>query len=155
MTKYRSGVGGVLINKKGLIFVGKRKNTQYEWQMPQGGTEFGETYEDAIAREMKEEVGINQFQILGSTPLLKYDLPIDVAKTLWSGKFVGQEQKWFFLKFLGADTDININFEARPEFDDWKWINYLEVENLAVAFKKEIYSSIINYGIMNKFLTNY
>ena len=152
---YRKGVGGVLLNSDGLVFIGKRKNTDAEWQMPQGGIEGNETYEDAILREMQEEVGIDNFKILGSTPLLTYDLPIDVAKTLWSGKFVGQEQKWFFLQFLGKDSDININFEARPEFDDWKWINYLELEKLAVSFKKEIYNNIISYGINNKFLTNY
>lgn len=151
---YRRGVGGVIINNEGLIFVGKRNNQAQEWQMPQGGIEHNENEEEAIFREIYEEVGITNITIVGKTTPLRYNLPIDIARSLWNGKFVGQEQIWYFLKFNGIDADINLMVQSRPEFIDWKWLPHGEIINLTVFFKQDMYKEIINFGIENKILIN-
>lgn len=148
--RYRAGVGAVILNNQGLVFVGKRIDTEEMWQMPQGGIEKNEDCKIALYRELLEEIGTNNVNILDSIADLTYELPIDIAKTLWGAKYVGQKQTWFFVEFLGQDSEINLNLVSKPEFCQWKWVPYSELVDMAVFFKQELYQSIVNYGIDKK-----
>ena len=141
---YRPSVGLMIINSKLEVFVGRRVDSKAEaWQMPQGGIDDGETPEAAAMREMKEEIGTNEAEIIATTKLwYKYDLPTYLISKLWNGRYRGQRQKWFLLKFLGQDADININF-ADVEFTDWKWVKVEELTQIIVPFKKNLYISVI------------
>ena len=141
---YRPSVGLMIINSKLEVFVGRRVDSKAEaWQMPQGGIDDGETPEEAAMREMKEEIGTNDAEIIAATKLwYKYDLPTYLISKLWNGRYRGQRQKWFLLKFLGQDSDININF-ADVEFTDWKWVKVEELTQIIVPFKKNLYISVI------------
>ena len=146
MTSYRTGIGIMMLNKNKNIFVGKRSlpflNT-HVWQMPQGGIDDNESPEEALCREANEEIGTDNFEIIEeSSQWLHYDLPSEVRQHCWKGKYIGQKQKWFLVKFLGRDEEINIQTE-HPEFIDWKWITLDEYKDLEVAFKKDLYQKLL------------
>jgi putative (di)nucleoside polyphosphate hydrolase len=143
---YRPNVASVIINKDNKILWAKRVDED-NWQFPQGGIQKGETPEQAMYREVYEEVGLkkNSFEILGrSADWLKYDVPEKFVKTYWQGRYKGQKQIWFLLKFIGSDDLINLNLHDSPEFDDWKWENYWQPLQDVVNFKKEVYSAALN-----------
>ena len=147
MTKnlpYRAGVGIMLLNKNGEVFVGKRIDTKAEaWQMPQGGIDDGEEPLTAAMREMLEEIGTNKADLLAeSANWYAYDLPADLVPNMWSGKFRGQRQKWFLFQFTGDDADINIATE-HPEFCEWQWAKPADLPDLIVPFKRELYIALL------------
>lgn len=140
---YRRGVGIFLISKQKKIWVGKRIDSDSYWQMPQGGIDSCETELQAMRRELKEETGIVNIKILASTEKwLKYDLPSELRKKTWDGKYKGQIQKWYACQFLGQDKEININ-EKKPEFKDWKWVTPQSIIDNVIPFKKKMYLDIL------------
>ena len=141
---YRSNVGIMLINDDGHVFVGQRlDNNQNAWQMPQGGIDEGEDVETACFREMREEIGTDKAVILSIHPdWLNYDIPLPLADRLWGGSYRGQSQKWVALRYIGADSDINIETEE-PEFFNWRWMAPDELIKLAVPFKRPVYEDIM------------
>ena len=143
---YRSNVGIMMVNEKGYVFVGQRlDNNQDAWQMPQGGIDAGEDPETAAYRELLEETGVKKQDVrfvASSSQWLSYDLPEDLIPILWNGKFRGQKQKWFLVKFLGEDRDINIATE-HPEFSKWKWISKENLLKEIVPFKKSVYENVL------------
>lgn len=140
---YRRGVGMVLFNKTGLVFAGRRLDTDADaWQFPQGGIDDGETPLEAALRELKEEIGTDAVAILAETPgWLTYDLPADLLGKVWRGRFRGQQQKWFALSFLGQDSDIDIR-TSHPEFGDWRWMTLDQTVERIVPFKRALYRDI-------------
>jgi putative (di)nucleoside polyphosphate hydrolase len=142
---YRAGVGIMLLNQNGQIFVGKRLDTTTEaWQMPQGGIDAGEEPFAAAMREMLEEIGTNKAKLIAeSVGWYFYDLPTDLISKVWNGKFRGQKQKWFCLRFTGIDTDINLELH-HPEFCEWKWTEPHNLLDLIVPFKRELYQQLVN-----------
>lgn len=141
---YRPCVGVVLLNSDNRVFVGERIDSPGAWQMPQGGVDEGEEPQDAALRELGEEVGTRDAEILRIAPRkLRYDLPDHLVMSLWNGKYRGQEQVWVAARFLGSDHDINLNAFDPPEFTNWQWINLRETMDLIVPFKREIYKSVI------------
>ena len=141
---YRPCVGLLVINGEGLVFAGQRLDSHSNaWQMPQGGIENGESILDAGLREMREEIGTNNVLFIGEmSEWLKYDLPGNLINRLWGGKYRGQTQKWLAYKFLGEDSEINIQTK-HPEFCDWKWLNAEELTKLAIPFKRTIYEKVL------------
>ena len=141
MKRYRRCVGLVVINKDGLVFVGKRIDSNLNaWQMPQGGIENGESPRNAGLRELKEEIGTNNVKLIGEIDnWLNYDIPEKLSSKLWNGKYRGQTQKWLAFRFLGNDDEINIDTKD-PEFKEWKWEEHKKLADLAVPFKKDIYT---------------
>ncbi len=139
----RSGVGIVLINNQNKIFVAKRiDNPKNYWQMPQGGVDSGENYYEAALRELEEETSIkNVLFIKEIDGFLTYNLPDNLLGIIWKGKYKGQKQKWFIVKFNGKDEEINIHTK-KPEFLDWKWINIENLTDGVVNFKLEVYKQI-------------
>ncbi len=140
----RSGVGVVLLNSNNKVFVGKRKdNPINKWQMPQGGVDFGEDYLSAMKRELLEETSIRSIKVLKEIDkLYEYELPKSLVGIIWKGKFRGQKQKWFITKFIGNESEINLNTK-NPEFIEWKWIEPEELPNVIVEFKKNMYLEIL------------
>ncbi len=141
---YRPGVGIVLFNSVGQAFFGRRSDTtEAAWQFPQGGIDEGETPLDAALREMKEEIGTDQAEMLAeSADWLAYDLPSDLADIAWRGRFRGQRQKWFAFRFLGRDGDIDIATD-HPEFSEWRWRNLADAPAGIVAFKRPLYERVV------------
>ena len=140
---YRNGVGIMIFNDQKKIFVGKRIDNQEAWQMPQGGVDKDEDFETAAKRELYEETGIQSVRIVQiSKQEFIYDLPNHLLGKIWKGKYKGQKQKWFLMKFLGPDSEINIS-QKHPEFNEWKWVDLDELPRLIVPFKKKLYESII------------
>lgn len=140
---YRLNVGAVLFGPDGLVFVGRRTGLPEAWQLPQGGIDEGEDPRLAVLRELREEVGTDKAEILGQHPdWLTYDLPDELIGVAWGGKYRGQRQKWFALRFLGRDADIDLNADKHPEFEAWKWVELAALPALAVAFKRHIYEVI-------------
>ena len=139
----RLGVGIVLLNQKNEIFVGKRiDNPKDSWQMPQGGVDQNEDFLQAAKRELVEETGIKSIRLIKELDgWFKYDLPEYLLGKLWEGKYKGQKQKWFVMKFLGKSNEINVKTK-NPEFLDWKWINFSKLPEVAVHFKVDIYKKI-------------
>ena len=139
----RIGVGIVLLNHENNIFVGKRiDNPQNSWQMPQGGVDQNENFLQAARRELEEETGIKSVKLIKALDgWLNYDLPQNLLGKLWNGKYRGQKQKWFVMKFLGKTEEINVKTK-NPEFFDWKWIKPSELTKIAVNFKVDIYKKI-------------
>ena len=134
---YRNGVGIMIFNDQKKIFVGKRIDNQEAWQMPQGGVDKDEDYETAAKRELFEETGIQSVRIVQSSKQeFIYDLPNHLLGKIWKGKYKGQKQKWFLMKFLGPDSEINIS-QKHPEFNEWKWVDLDELPRLIVPFKKK------------------
>lgn len=144
---YRSGVGIVIINKKKKIFVGKRiDNHSDSWQMPQGGIDAGESEDEAMVRELKEETGIcaKDIKIISrSEQHHYYNLPYKLQKKFWGGKYLGQKQRWYLIEYIGEDSAINVKTED-PEFSEWKWIEKEDIVNEIVSFKRELYENIIS-----------
>jgi putative (di)nucleoside polyphosphate hydrolase len=144
---YRQNVGAALFNTDGLVFVGRRADlpaaSDALWQLPQGGMDEGEDPSAAVLRELEEEVGTAQAEILEQhTEWLSYDLPEALIGRAFSGRFSGQRQMWFALRFLGSDSDIVLDRDAHPEFSAWRWVKLHDIPALAVPFKRPIYERI-------------
>ncbi len=139
----RSGVGIVVINNENKIFVAKRiDNPKNFWQMPQGGLDKGENYYEAAMRELEEETSIKSVSLIKEIEgFLTYNLPDYLLGIIWKGKYKGQKQKWFIVKFKGDEKEININTK-KPEFLDWKWVNIERLTDNVVNFKLDIYKEI-------------
>jgi putative (di)nucleoside polyphosphate hydrolase len=133
----------MLFNSEGRIFVARRIDMPSEaWQMPQGGIDKKETPRKAALRELKEEIGTDRAEIVAESPVWRpYDLPAELRGVLWGGRFRGQTQKWFLLRFTGNDGDIDIATE-HPEFLEWKWVDLPEVSRLIVPFKRRVYEDV-------------
>ena len=131
----RIGVGAIVLNKKNQVFVGKRKDNPVDkWQMPQGGVNEGEDLTSAMKRELNEETGIQNIKILNEIDgWFEYELPNYLLGKIWRGKFRGQKQKWFIVKFLGNDEEINLE-KDKPEFIEWKWLDIENLPNVIVDF---------------------
>ena len=157
LAAYRPGVGIMLLDPTGRVFVGRRKDMPAglaAWQMPQGGIDPGETPRQAALRELEEEVGTDKAEILAETGgWLHYDLPPEVAQDianargypngLWGGRYRGQRQKWFAMRFLGEDSDIDPAAGEHPEFDAWEWVAPERLPELIVPFKRPIYEAVL------------
>ena len=139
----RSGVGIVVLNKNNKVFVGKRIDNQKNfWQMPQGGVNKGEDYLTAALRELEEETSIKNVDLVKELDgLIAYELPKNLLGIIWKGKYRGQEQKWFVMRFLGQDDEINIKTK-NPEFCEWKWVDLENITDLVVDFKLNVYIEI-------------
>ena len=139
----RKGVGIILLNDKNKVFVAKRiDNPKNFWQMPQGGIDEGENYYEAAIRELKEETSVISVKFIQEIDKkLTYILPNHLIGIIWKGKFKGQTQKWFVMRFTGNESEININ-TIKPEFLDWKWVNLDDLPKIAVKFKLEVYKSL-------------
>ena len=138
-----SGVGIVLINKNNQVFVAKRiDNPKNFWQMPQGGVDEGEDFLTAAYRELEEETSVKNVEFIKELDgLVTYHLPERLLGIIWRGKYKGQKQKWFLMKYLGEDNDINIKTK-KPEFLDWKWVDLEEITKLVVDFKLHVYQEV-------------
>ena len=139
----RIGVGIILLNNENNVFVGKRiDNPKNSWQMPQGGVDQNENFLQAAKRELEEETGIKSVKLIKELDgWFEYNLPKNLLGKLWKGKYGGQKQKWFVMKFVGKLDEINVNTK-NPEFMDWKWIEFYKLPNIAVHFKVNIYRKI-------------
>ena len=147
-TLYRPCVGVMLINGDAQAFVGKRIDNREGdwWQMPQGGVDEGEDLRDAAFRELHEETGVtaDKAEIVGETTAeLYYDLPPELQGKLWGGKYRGQRQKWFCARFLGEDSDIDLNAHDPAEFCEWRWVDRASLPKLIVPFKEPIYRTVV------------
>ncbi len=140
----RSGVGVIILNSKNKVFVGKRKdNPGDKWQMPQGGVDAGEDYITAMKRELIEETSISSIKIIKELEkIYQYELPEDLVGVIWKGKYRGQKQKWFITRFLGEESEINLNTK-HAEFIDWKWIEPKLLPEVIVNFKKDLYLNLL------------
>jgi putative (di)nucleoside polyphosphate hydrolase len=141
---YRPGVGIMLLNDARQIFVARRIDTGPEaWQMPQGGIDKGESPHEAARRELEEEIGTAKAEFLAeSRDWLRYDLPAELIGRVWGGRWRGQRQKWFAMRFTGSDADINLA-TAHPEFCDWRWMESARLPELIVPFKRDLYRAIL------------
>jgi len=140
----RSGVGIILLNKENKVLVAKRiDNPKNYWQMPQGGIDKGEVLYTAALRELKEETSIVSVKLVKEIEgSFTYILPNHLIGIIWKGKFKGQNQKWFIMRFIGNESEINIQTK-KPEFLDWKWIDLEDLTKIAVPFKLEVYKKLI------------
>ena len=140
----RTGVGIIVLNSQNKIFVGKRKDNPFDkWQMPQGGVDPNEALTVAMKRELIEETSIKNIQVLKEfDQWLAYELPKNLVGKIWKGKYRGQKQKWFVVRFLGSDSEINVNTK-HPEFIEWKWIDMELLPDLIVHFKKHVYEKVL------------
>jgi len=143
---YRPNVGVMLVNPGGLVFVGQRLDSPVPaWQMPQGGIDKGEDPREAALRELFEETGVRPdlVRIEAETPdWLTYDLPAEIQPHIWKGRFRGQKQKWYLMRFLGADADIDITVPPR-EFSEWRWLAPHDLIGQIVDFKREVYRGVL------------
>ena len=142
---YRLGVGIMLLNRADEVLVARRIDMpgMPAWQMPQGGIDPGETPVQAALRELREEIGTDKVELLGaSRGWLKYDLPAELSRGIWGGRYRGQQQKWFAMRFIGDDSDIDLATE-HPEFDAWKWVSHDQLAEMIVSFKRQLYIDIL------------
>ena len=146
---YRPNVGAVLFNRDGLIFVARRADMPNAegpaggWQLPQGGIDEGEDPRVAVFREMEEEIGTRKAELIGEHPdWLTYELPPELLGISWRGRYRGQRQRWFAMRFTGEDSDIRLDLDPYPEFDAWRWVPLAELPSLAVPFKRRIYDML-------------
>ena len=139
----RSGVGIVVLNKKNQVFVAKRiDNPKDFWQMPQGGVDKGEKFYEAAKRELEEETSIKNIKLIKEIDgYITYNLPDHLLGVIWNGKFKGQKQKWFIVRFQGNDEEINIKTK-KPEFFEWKWVELEKITDLVVNFKMDVYLKV-------------
>jgi len=140
---FRNGVGIVVINKNNKVFVAKRiDNPKKFWQMPQGGVDNEEDYLTAAYRELKEETSIITVKLIKELDgLIAYELPKHLLGIIWKGKYKGQKQKWFIMRFLGTDDEINIKTK-NPEFFEWQWIDLERITDVVVDFKLQVYQQV-------------
>ena len=146
---YRPNVGAALFNKDGLVFVARRADLPNAegapggWQLPQGGIDADEDPATAVLRELEEEIGTAKAEILGEHPeWLTYDLPPELVGRALGGRYRGQRQRWFALRFTGTDSDIRLDLDPHPEFDAWRWTRLADLPSLAAPFKQRIYSTL-------------
>lgn len=141
---YRPCVGVMLLNRRGHVFVGNRIDMAGDnWQMPQGGVDDGETPRDAALRELEEEAGTRKAEIIAeSREWFSYDLPDAVSRQRWGGRFRGQTQRWFAMRFTGVDGDIQLN-RHKAEFSAWRWVPMGTLEGLITPMKREVYRLVI------------
>ncbi len=135
----------MLLNRAGGVFVARRIDMPATpaWQMPQGGIDPGETPLQAAFRELREEIGTDKAELLGeSRAWLKYELPTELVRGMWGGRYRGQRQKWFAMRFTGDDSDIDLATE-HPEFDAWKWVSPERLADVIVSFKRQLYIDIL------------
>jgi len=139
----RNGVGIVVLNKNNKVFVAKRiDNSKNFWQMPQGGVDEGEDYLTAAYRELKEETSMKDVELIKELDgMITYELPKHLLGIIWKGKYRGQKQKWFIMRFLGNDDDINLKTD-KPEFLEWKWIDLDTITDVVVDFKLHVYKEL-------------
>ena len=139
----RTGVGVVVLNNNNKVFVGKRKDNPIDkWQMPQGGVNNNENFLNAMKRELDEETSIKNIKILKELDgWYEYELPKSLLGIIWKGRFRGQKQKWFVVRFTGKESEININTK-HPEFIQWKWVEIDELSKIIVDFKKKVYEKL-------------
>lgn len=145
-TRYRQCVGIMLVNRLGHVLVARRADMPATpaWQMPQGGIDWGETPREAALRELEEEIGTRKAEIVAeSRGWLAYDFPAEVAGRIWGGRFCGQRQKWFLMRFTGCDADIDLG-SRHAEFDAFRWVDAEEVPRLIVAFKRRLYIAVVS-----------
>ena len=140
----RIGVGAIVLNSENKIFVGKRADNPIDkWQMPQGGVDKGENFISAMKRELKEETSIQNIKILKQIDQwFEYELPKNLLGIIWKGKFRGQKQKWFIVRFIGNESEINLKTK-HPEFIEWKWIEVDDLTKVIVDFKKGVYKKLV------------
>ena len=140
----RIGVGAIVLNSENKIFVGKRVDNPIDkWQMPQGGVDKGENFISAMRRELKEETSIQNIKILKQIDQwFEYELPKNLLGIIWKGKFRGQKQKWFVVRFIGNESEINLKTK-HPEFIEWKWIEVDDLTKVIVDFKKDVYEKLL------------
>ena len=140
----RIGVGAIVLNSENKILVGKRKdNPVNKWQMPQGGIDKNESFLAAMKRELNEETSIKNIQIIKELDgWFQYELPKNLIGIIWKGKFRGQKQKWFVVRFNGEESEINLKTK-HPEFIEWKWIKMDDLPKVIVDFKKDVYEKIL------------
>ena len=139
----RNGVGVIILDNKNRIFVGKRKDNPVDkWQMPQGGVDKGESYLEAMKRELMEETSIKSIEVLKEIDgFFEYELPENLIGIIWKGKYKGQKQKWFIARFTGSESEINLKTKY-PEFIEWKWIDLVSLTKVVVDFKLHVYQEI-------------
>lgn len=153
--RYRPGVGVMLLNQEGLVFLGRRRDRSlaehvapgHEWQMPQGGIDPGEEPYATAVRELAEETNITSVSLLAEAPeWYAYDLPDHISKATWKGRYQGQRQKWFAFRFEGTSEEINIEAPAgghKPEFDAWRWERISRLPDLVIPFKRPVYERVV------------
>ncbi|MDA5558579.1 RNA pyrophosphohydrolase [Shimia sp. MMG029] len=143
---YRENVGVMLVNGDGHVFVGQRLDSEVPaWQMPQGGIDKGESPKDAALRELEEETGVSADLVTveaETADWIAYDLPHDIVPRIWKGRFRGQKQMWYLLRFHGSDADVNIAVD-HPEFSEWRWLPVDELVDNIVPFKREVYQQVV------------
>ncbi len=152
---YRPCVGIMLLNKQGLVFIGQRRPkrvsdaipSEHLWQMPQGGIDPGENPYQAALRELAEETNVTSISLIAEAPdWYTYDLPVDATKKAWRGRYQGQRQKWFALRFEGEDSEINVAAPSggfRPEFETWRWERMENLARLIIPFKRSVYENVV------------
>ena len=140
----RIGVGVIVLNKENKIFVGKRKDNPVDkWQMPQGGVDKNENLINAMKRELYEETSIQNIKILKELDeWFEYELPKNLLGIIWKGRFRGQKQKWYVVRFTGEESEINLKTK-HPEFIEWKWVEMDELPKIIVDFKKDVYEKLL------------